>query len=70
MNILLGLVGQQCMVWGDGGRSSVDDLLLLGRRSQQGLVLRQESLLLLWSRRSWTGPHLNGPSPGVLEGGP
>jgi hypothetical protein len=27
-------------------------------------------MLLLWSRRPRTGPHLNGPSPGVLEGGP
>jgi hypothetical protein len=28
MDVLLGLVGQQCLVWGDGGRSSVNDLLL------------------------------------------
>jgi hypothetical protein len=55
-------------VWGDGGRSSVNDLLLAVGASR--LVLRQESMLLLWSRRPRTGPHLNGPSPGVLEGGP
>ena len=70
MNILLGLVGQQRLVRGDGDRSSIKDLLLLGRRRQQGLVLRQETLLLLWGWRPWAGPHLDGPSPRVLEGGP
>jgi hypothetical protein len=69
MNVLLGLVGQQRLVRSDGDRSSVESLLLLGRRRQQGLVLRQETLLLLWGRRPWAGPHLDGPSPRILEGG-
>jgi hypothetical protein len=54
----------------DGDWSSVESLLLLGRRRQQGLVLRHETLLLLWGRRPWAGPHLDGPSPRILEGGP
>jgi hypothetical protein len=70
MNVLLGLVGQQRLVRSDGDWSSVESLLLLGRRRQQGLVLRQETLLLLWGRRPWAGPHLDGPSPRILEGGP
>jgi hypothetical protein len=70
MNVLLGLMGQQRLVRSDGYWSSVESLLLLGRRRQQGLVLRQETLLLLWGRRPWAGPHLDGPSPRILDGGP
>jgi hypothetical protein len=47
INVLLGLVGQQRLVRIDGGQSSVEGLLLLGRRRQQGLVLRHETLLLV-----------------------
>jgi hypothetical protein len=47
MNVLPGLVGQQRLVRSDGGRSSVEGLLLLGCRRQQGLVLCQETLLLV-----------------------